>query len=59
MFGSMSANTGLMPFHNKECEVATNEYGVVITSPVMRIDWRAVMSAIVPLVKRDICSTPR
>ena len=34
--GSMSTNTGLMPFHSRECAVATNEYGVVITSPVMR-----------------------
>ena len=36
VFGSTSTNTGFMPFHNNECEVATNEYGVVITSPVIR-----------------------
>ncbi|MNR41985.1 hypothetical protein D3C85_1604520 [compost metagenome] len=36
--GSTSAKTGLMPFHSSECEVATNEYGVVMTSPVIRID---------------------
>src|SRR5471032_3098267 len=31
--GATSTKTGLMPFHISECAVATNEYGVVITSP--------------------------
>ncbi len=51
--GSMSTNTGLMPFHSSECAVATNEYGVVITSPVMRSACSAVTSAIVPLANSD------
>lgn len=34
--GSMSTNTGLQPFHQMLCVVATKLYGVVITSPVMR-----------------------
>ncbi len=48
--GSMSTNTGVMPFHSSECAVATNEYGVVMTSPVMRSACSAVTRAIVPLV---------
>ena len=32
---SMSTNTGRMLFHSNECAVATKEYGVVITSPVI------------------------
>ena len=57
--GSMSTNTGLMPFHSSECAVATKEYGVVMTSPVMRSACSAVTSAMVPLVNRARCSTPR
>ena len=57
--GSISANTGLMPFHSSECDVATKEYGVVMTSPVMRSACSAVTSASVPLVKSEMCSTPR
>ena len=57
--GSTSTNTGLMPFHSSEWPVATNEYGVVITSPVMRSDCSAVTSASVPLANRAMCSTPR
>ena len=33
--GSMSTNTGLMPFHHIECVVATKLNGVVMTSPVI------------------------
>ena len=43
----------------KECAVATKEYGEVMTSPVIRSACRAVTSAIVPLVKRARCLTPR
>lgn len=55
----MSANTGLIPFHNSEWAVATKEYGVVMTSPVMRSDCSAVTSARVPLANREMYSTPR
>jgi hypothetical protein len=48
-----------MPFHISECAVATKEYGVVITSPVMRSDCSAVTSAIVALVNSEMCFTPR
>lgn len=50
--GSMSTNTGLMPFHQREWVVATKLKGVVMTSPVMRRAWRAVIRGRVPLVKR-------
>ena len=30
--GSISTNTGLMPFHSRECAVATKEYGEVIAA---------------------------
>ena len=59
VLGSMSTKTGLIPFHSKECDVATNEYGVVITSPVIRSACNAVTKAIVPLVNKAMCSTPR
>ena len=55
----MSTNTGLMPFQSNEWAVATNEYGVVMTSPVMRSACSAVTSAIVALVNSATCSTPR
>ncbi|MOA49369.1 hypothetical protein D3C78_1722400 [compost metagenome] len=57
--GSISTNTGLRPFHSTECVVATKEYGVVITSPVIRRAWRAATRASVPLANRQICSIPR
>ncbi len=57
--GSTSTKTGLMPFHISECAVATNEYGVVMTSPVIRSDCNAVTSAIVALVNSEMCLTPR
>ena len=57
--GSTSTNTGLMPFQSSEWAVATNEYGVVITSPVMRSACSAVTRASVPLANRAMCSTPR
>ena len=57
--GSMSTNTGLMPFHQIEWVVATKLKGVVITSPVMRRAWRAVISGSVPLVKRLMKGTLR
>ena len=57
--GSTSTNTGLMPFHISECAVATNEYGVVMTSPPMRSDCSAVTSAMVALVNRLMWRTPR
>ena len=57
--GSTSANTGVMPFQSSEWAVATNEYGVVMTSPVMRAACRAVTSASVPFENRARCSTPR
>ncbi len=57
--GSTSTKTGLMPFHISECAVATNEYGVVMTSPVMRSDCSAVTSAMVAFVNRQMCLTPR
>ena len=59
VIGSISTNTGLIAFHNREWAVATNEYGVVMTSPVMRSAWRAVTSATVPLVSNAMCFTPR
>ena len=59
MFGSTSANTGSIAFHSKEWAVATNEYGVVMTSPLMRSVCRAVTSATVPLVNKAMCFTPR
>lgn len=48
----MSTNTGLQPFHQMLCVVATKLYGVVITSPVMRSAYSAVSNGSVPLVKR-------
>ena len=57
--GSTSANTGFIPFHSRECDVATKEYGVVMTSPVTRNACKAVTKAIVPLVNKQICFTPR
>jgi hypothetical protein len=57
--GSMSTNTGWMPFHSSECAPATNENGVVMTSPVMRSACIAVTSASVPLVNSEMCCTPR
>ena len=57
--GSISTNTGLQPFYQMECVVATNEYGVVMTSRVMRRACRAVRSGSVPLVKRLTYGTPK
>ena len=42
-----------------KAQLAANEKGVVMTSPSIRSDWRAVIRAIVPLVKREICLSPR
>ena len=55
----MSTNTGLISFHSNECDVATNEYGVVITSPLIRNACSAVINAKVPLAKSDIKGTPK
>ena len=52
--GSMSTNTGLMPFNHNECVVATKLKGVVITSPVIRIASKAAVRGRVPLVNRLI-----
>ena len=57
--GSMSTNTGLMPFQSSACAVATKEYGVVITSPVMRSACSAVTSPSVPFANSAMCRTPR
>jgi hypothetical protein len=57
--GSISTNMGMMPFHSGECAVATKEYGDVITSPVIRRDCKAVISARVPLVNSEMYFTPR
>ena len=57
--GSMSANTGLMPFHSNDCAVATKDYGVVMTSPVIRNACKAETKAMVPLVNSAKCLTPR
>ena len=45
--GSMSTNTGFMPFHQSACGVATKLYGVVMTSPHMCSACRAVVEAAV------------
>jgi hypothetical protein len=49
----MSTKIGRIPFHIRLCEVATKEYGVVITSPVMRSSWSAHTSAMVPLLNNE------
>ncbi len=59
VLGSISTNTGERLFQSSEWEVATNEYGVVMTSPVIRNACNAVTRAMVPLVNRARCSTPR
>ena len=51
--GSISTNTGLIPFHQRACVVATKLKGVVMTSPVIRIACRAVIKGNVPLVNKD------
>ncbi len=52
--GSTSTKTGLMPFHQRACVVATKLYGVVITSPVIRIACKAHINGKVPFVNRLI-----
>lgn len=52
VLGSMSTNTGLMPFHHRVCVVATKLYGVVITSPVICNACKAVISGSVTFVNR-------
>ena len=59
VFSSTSTKTGLRPFHQMECVVATKLYGVVITSPVIRMACSAVMSGNVPFVNRLMYLTPR
>ena len=44
--GSMSTKTGLIPFHQRECVVAT------ITSPVILIACKAVIKGRVPFVNK-------
>jgi len=57
--GWMSTNTGLMPFHSRECAVATKENGVVMTSPEIRSACREVTRASVPLfMKGAVVSKP-
>ena len=56
---STSTKTGVTLFHIKECDVATNENGVVITSPVISNACSAVVNAIVALLKSEIYFTPK
>jgi hypothetical protein len=56
VIGSISTNIGLAPCQRSECDVATKEYGVVITSPVMRSACNAVIKASVPLTNKDMCA---
>ena len=49
---SMSTKTGLIPFHQRECVVATKLKGVVITSPVILIACKAVIKGRVPFVNK-------
>ena len=56
--GSMSTKIGLIPFQSRQCEVATKEYGVVMTSPVMRSSCSAHTSAMVALLNSEISGTP-
>ena len=55
--GSISTNTGFIPFHHKECVVATKLYGVVITSPVTLKACSAVISGNVPFVNKLMYGT--
>ena len=57
--GSISTKTGRMLFQSSEWAVATNEYGVVMTSPLTRNACSATISAMVPFENSERCSTPR
>ena len=50
---------GSRPFQLRSSLVATNENGVVITSPCSRSAFSAINSASVPFANREMCSTPR